>query len=241
VSLHALTLPFLNSREKAALVWLVITAVFVARHPGSGLGIAIANVLRSALLSKLVVLWLVATAYSVPLVYLAWRIGLWHPSASKETIYWFVGSQLPTVGAALSSHAQRAFVLRIMRRTLRWTILVEFFVSFFVFPLLIELVLVPVVILIAVMPVLRSDPETDARAKWASNWLQVRLGVLLLVWAGYHLVVDPGSLFNREVGETFVLAPILTLASLPLFLAWSWYSEREQKMLHRRWHEHLAS
>src|SRR6266542_226230 len=84
-------LDFLNSREKALVVWLVAIFAFAALKSGD-LGSSFLGVLRVLCSSKLLLLFGSAALYSAALVVLGRELGLWHTSAIKATIYWFFGT-----------------------------------------------------------------------------------------------------------------------------------------------------
>ena len=103
-----------------------------------------------------------AAAYSAGVVYLAWRLGLWHTTAMKETVYWFVGSAVVLVGnATTESPRDPGYFKKLLRHAVRLTIIIDFIVNLYVFPILVEFVLVPVALLFVVLQAMaEATPST---------------------------------------------------------------------------------
>jgi hypothetical protein len=92
---------FLNSREKAIIIWAAMLVGFAA-YKSDGLGSSLGAVLRSIFLTKLVFLFGAAAVYCAALVLAGNKLGLWHTSAIKEAVYWFFGSGVVLTGSAVT-------------------------------------------------------------------------------------------------------------------------------------------
>src|SRR6266566_4062418 len=90
---------FLNSREKAVILWAVALVVFAAAKR-EGVASSLLGVLGALVHPKLLLLLGSAALYCSAVVLLAMRGGIWHTTAVKETVYWFVGSGLMLIGKA---------------------------------------------------------------------------------------------------------------------------------------------
>jgi hypothetical protein len=139
---------FLNSREDATLLWAFVVLTFVFCKDFRGMASAFYGVLRAAVRWRLVVLYGTAGAYCAAIVYGAQQLGLWHPTALKPTIYWFVGIAVVLVGQAVSGTApsEPAFRRRVLRRVAAWTLLIEFAVNLYAFPFFVEAAVLLIVI-----------------------------------------------------------------------------------------------
>jgi hypothetical protein len=127
---HAL----LTSREDALLVWAIVIVGHATCKDPRGIGSALWNLVRAFCTPKLVLLFGSAALYSVGVVLLASRLGLWHRTAFRETIYWFVGTGLILVGSATSAAPDERLLRTILRGAVAFTIIIEFAVSFYAFP-----------------------------------------------------------------------------------------------------------
>ena len=82
--------------------------------------------------------------YSALLVYGARQVGLWHPTALKATVYWFIGTGVVLAGQAVTEGARDdgAFLRKVPRRVVAATIVTGFMVNVYALPLAIEVVCV---------------------------------------------------------------------------------------------------
>ncbi len=227
-------LDFLNSREKALVVWLVAIFAFAALKSGD-LGSSFLGVLRVLCSSKLLLLFGSAALYSAALVVLGRELGLWHTSAIKATIYWFFGTGVILAGNATQvSPEDPAFVRKLLRGALRLTILVEFLVNLYVFPLVVELLLVPLILLFIGMQVVAEYEADKAPVRKVINGLLGTIGVGLMLYVVVRALGDLGGFWTRENAEDFLVAPVLTLALVPFLCLVAWVSKRELDNLRKR-------
>lgn len=66
---------FLNSREEATLVWLLLLATFLLWNDPRGVTTPVGRVLATSVQAKLAILFGFVLVYAAALVCLAWRIG----------------------------------------------------------------------------------------------------------------------------------------------------------------------
>jgi hypothetical protein len=126
---------FLDSREKAWLLWLLAIIAFAVYKGGRDIGRSTWSVVCAVAHPKVLLLFGVAGAYSAGVVYLASSFGLWHTSATKETVYWIFGTAGAVVGNATAmSPTDPDFVRKLVGRAVRLTVVVEFLVNLYVFP-----------------------------------------------------------------------------------------------------------
>lgn len=116
------------------------------------------------------------------MVYLASRLGLWHATSLRETLYWYVGVALVLAGSA--THASDLGQFRkLFGRVFKVTIAIEFLVNLYVFPLAVELVVIPLAILFAgVQVVAERDPKL-APVRNVATFILVALGVVTVAFA----------------------------------------------------------
>jgi hypothetical protein len=230
----------LSNREKALAIWGVVFVVWVS-FKSDGLGRQLLVTLRSALAPNLMLVWIATLSYCVGLVFLSHRLGLWHLTALKETIYWFFGSALVLVGSAITARAfDRAFVRRLVRTAIRLTLIVEFLVGLYVMPLALELLFVPLVALFVGMQAVAALDPKAAQARPFIDGVLGFGGLCLAIYVAVSALTDLDGLLTREHGETFLLVPTFTLALAPLLYAMVKWSRWDQERLRRRWREQEA-
>jgi hypothetical protein len=220
-------LDLLNSREQAALVWIVVSAG-LAFWEVPGIGAQLVVLTRSFLAPRLLLgIWIPATAFAVGVVYLAYRLGLWHTTSVRETLYWYVGVALVLAGSA--AHASDLGKLRkLFGRVFKVTIAIEFLVNLYVFPLAVELVVIPLAVLFAgVQVVAERDPKL-APARNVATFILIALGVVTVALALTSAARDLDGLLTGEHLEQFVVPLALTVAFAPfvyLIALWSTYEQ----------------
>jgi hypothetical protein len=228
-------LDFLNSREKAVLLWAIAVVAF-ATVKGNGVVFSFVNVVRAFFAPKVLLMFCSAALYCVGIVLLARWVHLWHATGLKETVCWFLTGGFVLVGRAVTHAApfNLGFYKKLLRQAVRFTLVVEFLVNLYVFPFLVELVLVPFILLLVGMQVVVAYEASLAEAKKLFDGALTTIGLLLLIYVVVEATHDPGSLFSRENAETVLIAPVLTFAFVPLLWAWAWLSRREQENLRKR-------
>jgi hypothetical protein len=230
---------FLNSREDAVLVWGVLFLTFaISKNPREILAAALATI-RAFFHPKLLLLYGSAVVYLALAVWTSSALGLWHASALKVTIYWFLGVAMVLVGnavTALSRTPGNDLVWRALKRVVAATVIVEFLVNLYALPLAFELVAVFVVALFVGMQVVaRHDPSTNERVLTFINGVLATVGLLYISYSLVRVLSDLDGFVARERIEDLLVPLGLTVVLLPFLLAAAWLSRVEQERLRRRW------
>lgn len=229
---------FLNSREDALLLWVVVIvayACYASRKSGGGLGASFVAVVRAFLAPKVLLVFSAAAAYAALVVLVAQHLGLWHATALKETIYWFVGVGVILVGEATSASPDQAFFTKILKRAFTFTIIIEFIVNLYVFPFLVEMVLVIIIILFfGMQAVARYDSKIDALTLKVIDRVLITIGVFLLASFVVRALFDLDGFLTRENAERLLVVPAMTVAFIPFLYVVAWYSQRELANLRKQ-------
>lgn len=176
--------------------------------------------------------------YTAALVLVAQEIGLWHTSAIKETVYWYVGTGAVLASKAVAAkHFDREFVARTARTAVRFTILVEFLLSLYVLPFVWELFVIPILFAFLTMQIMADNVPNSTQVKKFSNMVLAVISFGLALYVIVSAVSDFNGLLTREHGEHLLLPPTLTLAFVPfLFLVWRW-GQWDSARIMRRWRD----
>ena len=216
-----------NNREKAVAIWALLVLGFAFYKNGRDIGASLYATLRTLLQPKLLLLFAAAAAYSTFVTFASAKVGLWHRDDVKETVYWFIGSGVIFVGQTGGSPNDPALIRKVIRRTLRFTVLLEFFVNLFVFPFWAELLLVPFVfLLIAMQAVASGDASLDTAKPVIDNALSI-VTILLLVWAIFSVGHDIHAFFSRHTAERLWVPAVLSLTLIPFLNATARFSQWE--------------
>jgi hypothetical protein len=225
----------LNSREDAILVWAVVILGYAFYKDARGIGSSTWNVARAFFAPKLLLLFGSTALYSAGLVLVGAKIGVWHTTALKETIYWFVGSAVFLVGTAVDATPGWDFVKEVLRKGMGLAIIVAFVVNFYVLPLGYEIVFV-FLVLVLTLGRAAAPYAAGTQPRLGKTIDQALTGIGLLLLAAFALIAifDPNGLFTRDTAERFLVVPILTVALIPYLLAVAWYCRREVASLRRQ-------
>jgi hypothetical protein len=202
----------LNNREIAVLVWLGAGFAWAMSTPDvrGSLWQLVKVVFSSGVLLATILAY---AAWTVGLVHLAARAGLWESELTSDTVVWALAS------FALLFNSERIledknFLRQKVALALRATILIEVFVNLVVFPLPVELVLVPFVTLLAMLSAFSGTKPEYAQVGKLVDSLLGWIGIALLAFVAISLVVDPSRL-DGTTGLRFLLPVWLSLGLLP--------------------------
>lgn len=227
---------FLNSREDAILVWAIAIVGYAVSKDPRGIGTSLFGVIRAVAQPKLLLLFGAALLHVVGVVAVASRVGLWHASSLKATIYWFVGTAVVLVGDSLIHGARdrRAFVARVLRRVAAVTVIVEFVVSVYVLPLAFELSGVLAVLMFTGMRiVIQHDEHTPPTVRKLIDGTLIAFGLFYLGHSVVRALSDVDGFLTRENAEEFFVPPALTLALIPFLMGSAWLPSLEKRSRRR--------
>lgn len=179
----------LNNREIAVVVWTALVLLWVLSK--RDIRRSLLGVLRAFLVPKLIGLWLSLGAYTILLVGLLERIGLWHLGLLKETVVWLAFTGIAYLFQFGGLNKDRPIASTIARDSLSALILVEFLVDSYPFPLLIELILLPLITFIVMIGALAESKEEFRPAARAMVGLQALIGFTLVAFAIRSAFSDP--------------------------------------------------
>jgi hypothetical protein len=203
------TVPDLNTRETAALVWVVLALGFALVNPS--LRVVVAGAVKVATRPFVAILLGATTLLAAAVtIGLAWS-GYWRTSMIPTTVAWFVGTAI--VGTF--SMGGVGELRRLVIRTVALTAVVVFVSNAYTFPLLGELLLVPSAVVLVTIA-----SFADRRAEFAN--IRVPLKVLCIaLFVGtvtptvVYLVQHIAKLASADRARDFLLPFVLTLAFLP--------------------------
>lgn len=215
----------MNEREIASLVWLGAFLLWGATKPD--VRATYWQVVRAFVQPQVVGSVIFLAGWTVGLVALGHRVGLWEMDVLSDTVVWFV-----TVGVAfyfsLGKVAQDGWLRSTVRRAVGVAVFVEVFVNLRVFSLPVELILVPVVSAIAMLGAFSEGKDEYKPAHRLVTFLLSVLGIGFAIYAAVSLLDDP------KTGETvrkLVLPVWLTIGVIPLIYLVGLWSAYEQAFM----------
>lgn len=232
-------LDFLDSREKAVFVWMLVALAWAVIKVDGFLS-SVGGMLR-VLCGKLLLPFVLLASYCAGVVIAAQPLGLWHTTAIKETVYWFFGTGVLLVGRAIESASNPNWARQILRPALRLTLIVEFLVNLYVFPFGVEMVLVPIVVLVVLVEAVAGFDPSHVAAQRFSSGVITAIGCGLLAYVLVSALSDLSGFLTRENAEHLLLAPALTLASFPILFVVVRWVRWDTAAVRRRWQAGIGS
>lgn len=229
---------FLNSREDAILFWAAVIIGYATYKDPRGIAAGFAGVVRALLRAKVLLVFGSTLLYCALVVYGAEELGLWHESAVKATLYWFIGTGVVLVSEAVTQTSENDadFLRRVVRRVIAVTVLVEFVVNLYVFPFAFELVGAFVVLAFSGMQVVvQHDPSADPRVRKVIDGVLIAVGLCYLIYSAVKGLSGSDGLLTRENAEDFLVGPALTVVLVPFLYGLVWLSPHERENLRKRW------
>lgn len=205
------TVPDLNTRETATLVWVVLALGIAVAIPG--LRVIVVDGVKIATKPFVAVLLAATTLLASTItICLAWS-GYWRTAMIPTTVAWFVGTAI--VGTF--SMGGVGELRRLAMRTVAFAAVVEFVSNAYTFPLPVEMLLVPgIVILVTLTSFADRRPEfVILRAPFKVLCAALFVGTLTPTIVS--LVQHAGQLASADRAREFLLPLILTVAFLPYF------------------------
>jgi hypothetical protein len=214
----------LTTREIATLMWYVpIAALVLWKIPG------VREPVRSMVGMFLRPLFLVPVglfaAWMVVGILVAARLGAWHLSQLKDTIYWVVPGLILLFGAT-NAATEPGFFRRRVRDAAAYSVILGFYLGLVTLDLAWELVLVPVLTVLSIVTTFGGVTlgGTTAVSKRAGNWaagIAALIVLGLLVNTTIRLAQNPHWIDWPDIARGVALPVLLTLFALPFVWAMS--------------------
>lgn len=202
----------LSSREIAVAFWIITFVVFALSV--KGVRESAWALVKQALFTKLILVWLSLAAYAVLLVLALRSLSLWTTDLVKDTLIWFVFSAL-TYPFQFHDPQKVPRVFRVLfRDSLSVLIVVEVLVETYTFSLPIELVLVPLVTLLAMMGAVTELREEHRPVAKFLGIIQALFGFVILIVVIVRAARDPEHGFVGALISSLIVV-VLSLACWP--------------------------
>lgn len=202
-----------SSREVALFSWSLVFIVLAARR--IDVRKSFFAICRSFLNWKILVPIFAIAAYSLMIVFVLYKLGIWQPFLIKDTIYWFIGTAFILL-LNINEADQNGFFKKVLIDSLRVIVLFIFIINLYTLNIFIELILVPLVFFIVVMSTYVEGKPEYFQIKRILNFGLSAIGILYIFYAVCEIFSDYRLLVNVKNLETFILPPILTVTFIPV-------------------------
>lgn len=180
----------------------------------NGVRTSVFDVIRHALQSKLIWVWLSLGVYATALILGLRELGVWHPGLVKATILWFAFTAVALPFQFGDAGGQPHVLRTLAKYGISVLILVEVLINTYTFSLPVEFLLVPVVTVVVLIGVV-AETKPDLRGVERFAWtLQALIGFGIAGLALRSAIHDEGSGLLTALPET-LLPMVLTFGMLP--------------------------
>jgi hypothetical protein len=173
----------LNNRELATLIWLGTLIGTFAFMPDlrSAMRAPFFDLLKALLAWKLQASVAMYFAYAIAVIYVANKIGLWHPSQFKDTALIIMFAGLPLTFIAFSAGGGKRILGTVSNAAVGMAALISLYVGFVSLPLWGELLLQPMLVMLTFCSILTRRNENYEQLKRALDSLISLIGFGLLI------------------------------------------------------------
>lgn len=180
---------------------------------------------------KILVPFIVLTAYVAALVFVGWLVGVWNSLMVKGTVVWFVGSALALLFNIEKVWGESTFFRGKALSLLAPTVFVEYFVNLFVLSFFAELILQPVLAVLLMLSFVAGKDSQYRLARKFSDGLLALAGISAITCTVVQLI----RFWDHHDGPTLVLnfaLPIwLSIGFLPFIYVMAAYAAYESSFI----------
>ena len=212
-----------NNREIATGFLIIVILIFILLK----IRISLKGLLKSFFHYKILIPVFLMFLYASVIIYILFLINFWDFYLLKDTVIWvfFTGLLIFFKYSTLDTYEN--FFKKIFLDNIRLIIIFEFTVNIYTFPLYVEIFLVPLISFIVLLNVVTSYRSKDIRVSKILNIIQVIIGLLILGYSLYKIILDFKNFATLNTLKDFLLAPVLTLSIIPFLYCFILYINYE--------------
>ncbi len=207
---------YLNNRELALSIWLLIFIIFVFILPKmKEIRQSIKKVLNTFFSKTIITIFVLMIVYIILMVIGLHKIGLWESHQLKNTIIWAISFGTLSLLKINSIKKDNHFFKNTVLDNLKLIAFIQFVVEFYTFNLIIEFILVPIYVIIGGM---LGIAQTDKKYKVVEkmiNMVFVAFGIIVIFYSINMLVKNFGDFAIIQTIYDFYVPPLLTIMYLP--------------------------
>lgn len=216
---------FLNAREVALIVWLLIGLVWLIVYPTSR--DSLYDLIKAIFPRNLSILYLCTITYLTVIIYLLYNLNLWNNSLLKDTIIWII----ITSSVLLYNVGRTKRPINFLKKTVLSSIgaatIIGFISNLEPFPYWIEFISVPIIILFSGIYVVSETKDEFAQVRSLLKKVFALLSYIILLYLIYFSVKNYNKYMNWQTAKQFMLPILLTILYIPYLAIVSIYVQYE--------------
>ncbi len=204
-----------SNREIAVFAWigLIILILLIKKDVRKSMG----GVIKAFFAKKLIIIFSLLTCYVSVVIFFLFKLSFWDKELLKDTIYWFCSLAMVLFFNASNITSSNYFV-KVIRESVKWTIILDLLLNLYTFSLVTELILMPIIIMLvgtqAYAEVFAKEKQYEETNKILKNILSY-IGIIFLLFALYKSITNYRVVFTIENLKSILLTPILTILLIP--------------------------
>lgn len=215
-----------NNRELAAGVWVI--ALFLLSVFFKELRKNYKNIFSILLRKKIIIAFLIFVAYYCIAIYILFILGFWELNLLKDSIFWFIFSEIPLLFSGIDKGKDKYFFFKILKESFAFAIVVDFILNFWSFNFFVELCIIPFAIIITFASVYLGRKKEFASVKKLCDVILVAYGIVVVITVSINLITHLNELLNILSLKEFLFPIFILIFSLPLIYGFSLYNIYEQ-------------
>lgn len=218
----------LNNREIAIVLWLILAVAYICSAKRMReVRLAFKNLAFVFQSRRLMMVFSLASVYTVAMVYILLDWDLWNADQLKNTVFWFFSVGLLSIYNLEKIKVDPHFFKNSVIGNLRLLAILQFVVGVYSLPLLAELFLVPFMVVVGMMiPISESDIKY-LQVKKLLNGIVISFGLFTLAYTAYMLATDFKELGQEKTFYDFIVPALLAVMYLPFVFAMMTFSTYE--------------
>jgi hypothetical protein len=206
----------LDNREWAILIWFTASLLYMSLKPNlQPVRLSALSALKCFFTRSIQSIIILAFIYVSLVIYVLYRIELWHLDQLKDTLIWFIAVAFLSFFEIEKYKKDNKRFRDVVIDNIRLIAFIEFLVGLYVFPLWAELILLPAATFITMMHVYSQTDRNHKIVETLLGNILAIIGIGLIGYSLHELIINFSDFTKPETAKDFLLPPILTLAYLP--------------------------
>ncbi|KSU03222.1 hypothetical protein KF282_1893 [Lactococcus lactis subsp. lactis] len=215
-----------NNRELAAGIWIII--LFLFSIFSKEFRKFYKKIFPILLKKNIIIAFLIFIVYYCIAIRILFILGFWELNLLKDSIFWFLFSEIPLLFSVISKGKDKYFFLKILRESMAFAVVVDFILNVWSFNFFIELLIVPIVIIITAFSAYSGRKKEFANVKKFCDYVFMFYGITVIITVGVHLLTDMNDIINIRSLKELLFPIFILIFNLPLMYGFSLYNIYEQ-------------
>jgi len=206
-------LDLFNSREQSTMIWIVILLLLALSK--KDIRKSFLDLIKMLFEPKIITIIGLMLLYTVLIVSILSKMGVWKANLIKDTIFWTFGTAfILMINARKATHDDKYFKT-ILLDSIKFIIILEFVVNFYTFSFWVELLLMPLLCFVMLIGVVAETEKEHMPVKKVSDFILSGFGLFIIVYSFIKITSNYKELATLDSLRAFILPPLLSFLYIP--------------------------